>query len=186
MSSGYPYTLQYNMQSVHHWQLLARQVIETQVAPPTETRNFANAPPTPKSAYIDNSDRTDFGKAFYGYLTTELVQKGITPVSDPSADAVIKWGTQLVWNNKNDSFPGIILGAFELVRGTLFGISTAKPNTTIEVILTTQVEKMGRISRDSHNFYINEGDEWNFCEPGVKCVPRIVTASATNGAPNGT
>ena len=164
--SRYPVTLERNMQAVHHWEVLAQQVVATQVSPIATTYNPAYGSSTSNPIYVDNSDQTEFGKGFYSYIMTGLLEHGIQPASGPDGAAVVKWGTQLVWHDKKGSnFPGVFAGAVGVISTVLFGPPTT-PNSKIEVIVTTQVEREKMIlSRQSHNFYINEENKLNFREP---------------------
>jgi hypothetical protein len=159
----YPLNFQQKMQSVHHWEVLAQKVVELQVAPTCPPC----VPAAPRPIYVDDSDRTDFGKAFHNYLLTALVNRGIQPATHPEGASVIKWGTQLVCLSKPGyDFPGVLVGTAEVVGATLFGTTIPKQKTYIEVIVTTQVEKDNFIlSRHTHNFYINDDAKWAFWQP---------------------
>lgn len=154
---GYPYSAEQNMQAVHHWELLAQEVVRTQVLPIT---------PKNQPVYVDNSDRTEFGKAFHNYIFTDLIAHDIQPVSSRHGATTIKWGTQLVWNEKRGPiFPGVVLGALEFVGFVVAG-GPASAGSRLEVILTAQVENENQIlSRRTHNFYINEYNKLNFRQP---------------------
>jgi hypothetical protein len=158
--ANHEYSTQVKIASVAHWEALAKKVVETQVMPSLPLDPDLN------SVYIDNSDQTEFGKAFYTYLATELINHGIMESSTAQDANIIKWGTQLVWNKKDPWQPGIVMGAVEFVGFILAGSSMMFPPDTIELIITTQVNRdYMMLSRMTNNYYINESSKWNFRAP---------------------
>ena len=158
--ANYPYSSEEKMKSVHHWEVLAKKVVETQVLPSLSTD-------ASRSVYVDNSDPTDFGKAFHTYLVTELFNRGVTLSKTPQDANVLKWGTQLVWNDKGCNWmPGVIGGAVELTAFLLAGSSVMTLPSDVELIITTQVDRGDdTLSRKTYNYYINVSDKWNFRVP---------------------
>jgi hypothetical protein len=159
----YPLNYQQKMQSVRHWEVLAQKVVELQISPKCPPCY----PAAPRPIYVDDSDQTEFGQVFRSYLITALVNRGIQPARDPEGATVLKWGTRLVCLSKPGyDFPGVVVGAAEIVGATLIGTTIPRQKTDIEVIVTTQVEKDGFIlSRHTHNFYINDDAKWAFWQP---------------------
>lgn len=166
-SSGYPYTLAQDMQSVHHWQTLANKVVLEQIMPGVPPSKSSNYITIPDYVYVDESDPTIFGKVFRDYLITELFNRGVRPVSKGQSNVEIRWGTRLVENPKlKHEFPGLVMGTFEVLGAAVVGTALSKSPSKIEVVVITQVEKDGHIaSRQSHNFYISEGAMMNFYNP---------------------
>ena len=166
-SSGYPYTLSQDMQSVHHWQTLANKVVLEQIMPGVPPSKHSNYITVPDYVYVDESDPTIFGKTFRDYLITELFNYGVRPVGKGQANVEIRWGTRLVEHPKiKYEFPGLFMGTFEVLGTAFVGSSLAKSPSKIEVVVITQVEKDGHIaSRQAHNFYISEAAMMNFYNP---------------------
>lgn len=171
-----PYSSQEKLVSVTQWESLAKQVVDLQIIPsiPTEQKT--------KFVYIENEDTTEFAKAFHAYLITELVKKGLQPSQYPDNALIFKWGAQLVWNNKVASSPGIIIGAIESIGSVIGGSALFYPPDTIEVIITTQVNKGPTIlSRMSNNYYMDDSSKWNFFIPNPpKQKPEIEIAQHPN------
>ena len=158
--SNHTYSTQQKMESVAHWEWLARYVVEYQVIPSLPSE------PNPSRVYVDNYDSTEFGKAFYNYLVTELVNNGIVASKTPQNAIIVKWGTQLVQNSKEPWWPGVFVGTGEAIAFIVAGSSAAYPPGDYELIVTTQVDMDHMmLSRISHNFYINDSDKWNFYKP---------------------
>jgi hypothetical protein len=155
---NYPYSAQEKMQSVLHWETLAKQVVGTEIIPALGGTNQTLSP-----VYVDQSDQTQFGKAFYNYIITELVNHRVVLSPTPQGATVVKWGTQLVWHNQPWWPPGIILGTGEFLAWFFGGSSWISPPTGLELIVITQVEHGNIIlSRQSRNYYISEPDKMNF------------------------
>jgi hypothetical protein len=155
--ANHNYSTQEKMESVAHWQALAKEVVEMQVLPSLPVN------PELSQVYVDNSDTTEFGKAFYNYLVTELMNHGVMISQTPDEANIVKWGTQLVWNSKEPWPSGVFVGAVEAVGFFLAGSSVGCPPDTIELIVTTQVNRdYMMLSRMTHNYYINESSRWNF------------------------
>jgi hypothetical protein len=163
--AGYPYSYQNKMQSAYHWEVLAKELVETQVI----HRSSSGAPwINPGPIYVDDSDRSEFGKVFHTYLVTELINHGIYPLPRKDQNViVVKWGTQLVCNSKPYcDFPGVIAGAVEIAFGVLVGTSLLPPPPNTELVTTIQVDRDGIIlSRQTRNYYLNGDDVWNFWNP---------------------
>jgi hypothetical protein len=158
--ANHTFTTQQKMESVAHWEWLARYVVEFQVIPSLPSD------PELSRVYVDNSDTTDFGKAFYNYLVTELVNHGVVESRTPENAITVKWGTQLVRNLKDPWWPGVFAGSVETVAFLVAGSSASCPPNDYELIVTTQVNMdYMMLSRMSHNFYIDNSSKWNFYEP---------------------
>ncbi len=113
--------------------------------------------------YIDHSDTSEFGKAFYGYLITELMNHGVVLSETPEEANIVKWGTQLIWNAKEPGTPGVVIGLMEFVGAVLIGSPPLYPPDTVELIVTTQVNRDYMVlSRMAHNYYINVIIEMEF------------------------
>ncbi|MFO7740548.1 MAG: hypothetical protein R6V46_18875 [Desulfatiglandaceae bacterium] len=156
-TDNYPYGTQKRMLSVVHWDRLAREVARNQVIPSLSHEQAFH------SIYVDKSDQTEFGKAFYTYLVTQLANHNVILSETPHGANVVKWSTQLVWNEKGCWFPGIALATYEVFGHFLAGHSLCVPPSDLELIFTAQVEKGSEIlSRKTRNYYINPSDKWNF------------------------
>jgi hypothetical protein len=84
--SPYPYSAQEHMQAAHHWQVLASEVAER-----VTTRVRGGPTTSTEYVYIPSDDRSAFGKAFHGFLTTELMNRGIPVSSNPNSPLRIDW-----------------------------------------------------------------------------------------------
>ena len=158
--TNHTYSTQQKMESVAHWEWLAKYVVEFQVLPSLPSN------PEFSRVYVDNSDTTDFGKAFYAYLVTELMNHGVVESRTPENAITVKWGTQLVRNTKEAWWPGIFAGTVETVGFIVAGASAMCPPNDYELIVTTQVNiDYMMLSRMSHNFYINDSAKWSFYVP---------------------
>lgn len=167
--ANHPYSYQTKLESVDQWHKLAWYVVESQVIPSIP----ANLDPDLARVYVDDSDRTEFGKAFHDYLLTELVRHGVNTSNTPENSHIVKWGTQLVRNDKTAWFPGIFLGLYEVVSHAAAGASGFLPPSELELIVTTQVNRDYMVlTRETHNFYLNDSDRWNFWNPGKQCNNR--------------
>jgi hypothetical protein len=157
---SHSYSVQTKMESVEHWQLLARRVVEEQVLPSLPVN------PDLSRVYVDNSDPTDFGKAFYTYLVTELRNHNVRLSETPEDANVVKWGNQLVWNPKECWWPGFIMATAEGFAYFFGGSSLLARPENVEAIITTQFSREDMvISRSTHNYYLNEESKWNFWVP---------------------
>lgn len=166
-----PYNVQDKLVSVSQWQTLAKEVVEFQVMP--------SLPVNPEYArvYVDESDYTDFGKAFHNYLLTELISHGVVESDIPDNANVVKWDTQLVWNDKGPWMPGVFMGTMEFIGYFVAGSSSMVPPDTVEVIITTQVNRENFIlSRNVHNYYLSEKDKWNFYAPSKNAMKETAAA----------
>lgn len=158
--ANHEYSTQVRVSSVAHWEALARKVVEIQVLPSLPVN------PDLGRVYIDDSDQTEFGKAFYNYLVTELINHGVMESRTPEDANIVQWGTQLVWNSKEPWQPGVVMGAVEFLGFILAGSSMMFPPDTIELIITTQVNRdYMMLSRMTNNYYISESSKWNFWAP---------------------
>jgi hypothetical protein len=127
--SPYSYSFQKQMQAAHHWDVLARNVVE-EVASLRSVPGSLIGP-----VYIRSNDRTPFGQAFRGFLITELTKKHISvspfpetceiPVSPYQNDRVtICWDVQLVWHQADRIKPPLPL-QYTLLSGMAYGLGVA-------------------------------------------------------------
>ena len=158
------------MQAVSHWELLANEVVKTQVLPNASIRDPSTGVLIAQPVYVDDSDRTEFGIAFHNYIDTSLINHGIQPVENPLGATVVKWGTQLVSHSKSGSdFPGIVGATLEAVSFALVGAPKPLARSNLEVIVITQVQREQTIlSRQSRNYYVNSRNKMNFWQPPKK------------------
>lgn len=160
--ANHDYSYQTRLESVDQWQKLAQTVVETQLIPSIPT----GVDPDLCRVYVDESDKTEFGKAFRGYLLTELVRHGILDSKSHENSHVVKWGTQLVHNDKTTWMPGVLLGVAEAVGFLVAGSSVILPPNSTELIITTQVNRDYMVlTRETHNYYLDKSSKWNFWDP---------------------
>jgi hypothetical protein len=125
----YPYTFQQQMQAAHHWEVLARKVVE-------EVASLRGAPGSLiEPVYIRSNDRSAFGQAFRGFLITELTKQRIfvspfpetceIAVSPSQHDRVkICWDVQLVWHQADRNKPPLPF-QYTLLTALGFGLAEA-------------------------------------------------------------
>lgn len=95
----YKFTTQQHMQAAHHWEGLAQKVVND-----TE-QVFKSSPFPPDPIYVENSDKSTFGKAFHTYLVNELIKRGFR-VSNSEQNALkIDWGAQIVIHQAHRNKP---------------------------------------------------------------------------------
>jgi len=155
--ANHNYSVQEKMESVAHWQALANEVVETQVLPSLPIN------PDLAKVYIDKSDTTEFGKAFYQYLSTALINYGVMETQSREDANSLMWGTQLVKSSKDPWAPGIIAGILEGAAFLIVGSSVILPPNDIELIITTQISRENMVlTKVIHNYYIDNSSKWNF------------------------
>ncbi len=159
---SYPFSIQNKMQSAHHWDVLAKEVTEQQILPLFASRTL---PPT---LYIQESDRSDFGRAFHTYMTSELMNDRIGLTRDPDSPLKLKWSIQMVdhcGTRFNPGPPGV-LGVIGYSAALVFAGPDAVPLGPVpstELLITLQIENNGMVlSRSTKTLYISDADRTNY------------------------
>ena len=158
MSASYPLSVQHKMQSVHHWDVLSKDVAD-QIKAILVDKNIMNSP-----IFVQPSKDTPFGEGFHNMLVTSLVNNGITTRVNKSEDALtVTYESQVVHHAYNRSIrkwstgPASVIAAgilvlrdvtfspAEIIALSVFGTGVAAdywaatevPHT--EVIITTSI-----------------------------------------------
>jgi hypothetical protein len=184
--STYPYSVQQQMQAAHHWEVLARQVVGELIANVRAGYVSEREP-----VYIQNRDRSPFGRAFHTFLRTELNKQNIAVSDDVNNPLQIKWTVQPVVHHADrikPPFPleSTLFGGLAYALGqawdklsleqagavTAFGVlplldlwrgTYTGPLPHSEVIITTEIENRAAfLRRNSNIFYINDQDRQHY------------------------
>lgn len=176
--SSFPIETQTKVQAARHWQILAqdscKQILGLVSQENGPTRTFR----------IDDSDTSDFGKAYRSFLITELTKEGFAVSA--SEGLQVQWGVQIVEHgtNRSDSlYPGTFTSIAALGYGVykalqqggvvaslgagagadvayqiveMDSVSLPKNEIILTVNLTNELGDM--IYRDSSIYYINDMD----------------------------
>lgn len=185
------YFRQQQLQSVTHWQLIAKLTTERissdrDVAPLLKPDSQGNR----QSIHVEDTDKSEFGKALQSCLITELRNQQFVLSDGVDEPINLRWTTQIV--NRNAVRPKTFLGvpafivqvAGFILTGDGWGTTdVAVPKT--EVLLTTYVttgkDSPAHIVKSwSDIFYINEGDTANYLVQVASAVhpvhPRSIAA----------
>jgi hypothetical protein len=160
--ANHPYSVQPRIVSVAQWQDIAKTVVDIQIIPAIQGSEI-------NSVYFETPDCNEFATAFNTYMITDVVSKGLQVAQTPENAITIKWGAQIVNNDKDPWYPGIIMGTIEVVGFFLVGSPVILPPNTIELILTTQVNMNQTIfSRMTNNYYLPVSSKSHFYIPPEK------------------
>jgi len=183
--TGYPFSTEKKMQSPHHWDMLAKNVVKVFFPSP---ECGVPRPPT-ESVYVNDSDKSPFGRAFRTFLMSELENRAIRLSSNEDNSTNISWAVQLVEYESNRRYT-TYLGPFTsawAISWASFGIAQASDVAAAvvgsglaslwldvnslpipyvsrrEVIITAYLARSGRIEeRLTKIFYINDADHWQY------------------------
>lgn len=211
----FQFSFQKKMQAAHHWEILAKDFsTQVTVAMQRQSSDMLNSPgfghatetETEPSeiknekapqlhnlpyVYIQNNDRSIFGKTFRSQLITELVNLGYSISTTPKNALTVNWSVNKIYHRANrtaSATPGsttimTAIGAgiyklwdsnpvFPAAMGTAaaldlidnFGrFSTFNSVPHSEINITFSVSKNGLIlSRQSGTYYINDKDSRHY------------------------
>ncbi len=92
---AYPLSMQYKMQAMHHWSLLAGDITD-RIKKKLETGNLEFKEPV----YVIPSGTTPFEKAFRELLITRFVEKGIFVTDDLNSRILLNVDVQTVFHRR--------------------------------------------------------------------------------------
>jgi hypothetical protein len=196
--SSYGVTTQYNMQSVYHWDVLARDVAE-QIKIGISTNKLTDRP-----VFVQQTAETPFGEGFRNMLVTRLVNKGVKTLVQKRDDALlVNYEVQVVHHKKppvpyyapvtiayltaavavvRDVFihrdtgrgllaaSGAVLGLAALNESMGGSIFSGGPPNT-EIIITTSMVQGGEfLFRKTDCYYVNTPDSWLYTVSKVKNI----------------
>ncbi|WP_442908442.1 hypothetical protein [Halomonas sp. Cn5-12] len=205
IATTYPYTEQQRMQAAHHWDVLARheatQILQRERV---RFRDFYITPAEESSASAYSGG--EFGRGFRTLLTSELVSRGATLMTVPTANTANIHVDVEVVTHRDRGFIRPPVGAFTaltagiavatipynqwsepalaLIPGAIAADITSGSWTHTgneEVIITTQILDGERIIYSSSNiYYINAGDRRHYAPHRVPQAPTTPTVSITD------
>lgn len=181
--AAYPLNTQPKMQAIHHWEVLAEDVV-SRVSNFLEISVFETYYPI----YVAPGGTTSFEKAFYDLLITKMVKKGIM-VSKKSHEAmVLSFDLHIVRHSKRiittqeGVYKSLAPGMYvkkqspekitpETINSDEIHVAGSRINVesglytrhlpNVEIIVTTSLTRNENyIVRDSSIYYINDAD-WN-------------------------
>lgn len=174
----FPYSFQQQLQSASHWDFIAKSIVEdlqtTLVGGLDQPRLFI---------YIQNTDKSPFGKAFRTYLTTHLINSGFSISGSPDKATIsVNWSVQLIRRNAErikpvlPGVPAFIIGtAVTVLAGPGWNTTDCRTPHT-EIILTlTFTRKEEILAVDTKTFYINDQERNNYWESDIN-IPVTFTA----------
>jgi hypothetical protein len=183
LATSYPLSFQQKMQAVEHWQLLAEGLSNDLTNQIRLRPDLVNRP-----IFVAQKHRAGFPEAFENYLTTALANRQFMAARNPSGAAlVLDYGIQQIRHtpgrNRNP-FPGIgtLAGTAAwlghqgashwsggdwaiaaIPAGAALDLLSQIVPTNTEVIITVGLSANGQnIMRQSRNFYIPDGDAWQY------------------------
>jgi len=189
--SWYPISEQKKVSAVHHWGLIADDVVEQTEFLLNRSENLMNKP-----FHVAESSNSHFDRGFRNYMISNLVNRGVNVTASKEGAIEISYETQVVRHGA--SFdpgvfgykPGMATGgvtAFWVLREAsrsispagsaaiaAAGIDTYKAleSTGVELLLTTSIVQDGHyVMRNTDAYYIEKADAYLF-EP---CKSRSAT-----------
>ncbi|WP_256357576.1 hypothetical protein [Halomonas sp. 18071143] len=205
IATTYPYSEQQRMQAAHHWNVLAHH--EANHILQRERVRFRDLYITPADDQsLHGYSGGEFGRGFRTLLTSELVTRGASVMTEPTADtAEVHVGVEIV-THRDRGFIRPPVGAFTaltagiavatipynqwsepalgLIPGGILADITSGSWTHTgneEVIITTQIVDGERILYSSSNiYYINAGDRRQYAPHRVPQAPSTPTVSITD------
>ncbi|MFP4108651.1 MAG: hypothetical protein ACLFT1_06180 [Desulfonatronovibrio sp.] len=195
--AAYPLNTQPKMQAMHHWEVLAEDVV-SRISGFLEVSVFETYYPV----YVAAGGTTPFEKAFYDLLITKMVEKGIRVSRNRNEAMVLSFDLHMVRHSKRTImtregvFKSLVPGMFvqrqspemntsasirlnELhVAQSRINVDSGKfthhvPN--VEIMVTTSLTRNDNyIVRDSSIYYINDADWGNYKQNVLYQDPSVV------------
>lgn len=205
IATTYPYTEQQRMQAAHHWNVLAQHEADGILANSRVRFRDLYLQPDPDAPANENHGG-EFGRGFQDLLTSQLVSRGATVTTEPSAQsATVRVNVEVV-NHRDRGYIRPPRGAFTALAG---GVAVAthpfnhwsEPALALipaaiaaditsgswtytgdeEIIVTTQIVDGERILYSSSNiYYTNQGDRRHYAPHRVPKPPATPTVSITD------
>lgn len=203
VASNFEYSVQKKVRSAGHWDLLANDVVTQTIATLQQAGVASN---TPLSVKLPRQPSA-FDQGFHEFVTTKLVQNGITVLHQPNdTDLQLTYGTQIVVHKSQR--PHFIPGQFTMLAGGLMAayglrgehldmklaatlgltgaadfansINSGGPTHT-EVILTTSVSRPGQyLTRKTDVYYLEDVDAPLFIGNHLTSIYPTSTLKAVN------
>ena len=198
--NGYRLSTQPKMQSIHHWDVLAKDVaqkVESQLSDTFLKDQY--------TLYVAPSGTTAFEKVFHQLLITRLTENGMTMSSKPEDALVLSFDIEMVRHaarlvrTKEGVFkslaPGFMVkddtplsGPFSQVQAAEIQVGNAQLNMEaglytmtlpeIEVVVTTSLTRDNiYVARTSSVYYINDLEWWHYKNRTGIHSPSLVTFS---------
>jgi len=152
-ASSYEYTTQHKMQAVHHWDVLAEEVVAKLVVSSLADRTID----------IVSANSTDFEMAFEDLLITRMVDAGIDVRKDTNNSLELGFDIQLVNHQGRGNAPSTHVS----------GILNATYTNTEAVINVSVMDGGAYLMRKTGIYYINTPDYEQYL--GANTTPTVAT-----------
>ncbi len=150
LPSPYVQTSQKKMQAVHHWSVLARNMVNM-----IDAKLLKSLPEYQDPVYVAPAGITPFDKAFQQLLITCLVEKGWVVSNNYKNPLVLSFDTQIVNHGRT----------LERIRGDVPGK---------EVMMTLSLMFKGAyLMRKSSIYYINDSEWYHYAQKAEATVPGV-------------
>lgn len=195
--AAYPLNTQPKMQAIHHWEVLAEDVVN-RISDFLEVSVFETYYPI----YVAAGGTTPFEKAFYDLLITKMVEKGISVSRSRNEAMVLSFDLHMVRHGKRiittqkgmykSLAPGMYVKRQPPGKNTPASIYSAEMHVAesrinvesgtythhlpnVEIMVTTSLTRNENyVVRDSSVYYINDSDWSNYKQNVMYRDPSVV------------
>ena len=192
IASTYPYSVQQKMQAIHHWDVLAADVVEQIQATSSELGPL----------YVQQAAEMPFDQAFHDLIITRLVNSGYTVLEHPRSDAarlsyraqLVKHGDRGYIRSRAGTFTALMGGVLvardlalystsnEAIGATAIGLGVATDVfsglithlTDTEVLITTSIMRHGQYMARQSNIYYIPPDNSAHYQSGAEVSTRVM------------